>query len=47
MKKNIKLIALIYIGVVVVTYAVTLRVEKLNSIEDTDYQNKTIVLKLK
>lgn len=47
MKKNIKVIALIYLGVAVLTYALTLRVDKLESMEDTAHQNKSIVLKLK
>ena len=47
MKKNLKLIALIYVGVAILTYALTLRVERLESIEDTNNQNKSIVLKLK
>ncbi len=47
MKKNLKLIALIYVGVAVLTYALTLRVDKLESMEDQNYQTKSIVLKLK
>lgn len=47
MKKNLKLIALIYVGVAIMTYALTLRVDKLESMEDTSYQNRKIVLKLK
>ena len=47
MKKNIKVIALIYVGVAVLTYALTLRMESLSSIEDTKNQNKSIVLKVK
>ena len=47
MKKNLKLIVLIYVGVAVLTYALTLRVDKLESMEDLNNQNKSIVLKLK
>jgi len=47
MKKDLKLIAIIYLGVMAFAYAMTLRVEKLESVEDTSYQNKSIVLKLK
>lgn len=47
MKNNLKLIAIIYVGVMVLTYAMTLRVERLESMEDTTNQNKSIVLKLK
>ena len=47
MKKNLKLIVLIYVGVAIMTYTLTLRVDKLESMEDTSYQNRKIVLKLK
>ncbi len=47
MKKNLKIIALIYVGVAILTYALTLRVDRLESNEDTSYQNRKIVLKLK
>ena len=47
MKKNIKVIALIYVGVALLTYALTLRIERLSSVEDTKNQNKSIVLKVK
>jgi len=47
MKKNLKLIAIIYIGVAVLTYALTLRVDRLERIEDQVNQTKSIVLKLK
>lgn len=47
MKKNLKLIAIIYVGVAILTYALTLRVDRLESMEDTKYQTKSIVLKLK
>ena len=47
MKKNFKIIALAYIGVALLTYAITLRVDKLESMEDQETQSKTMVLKLK
>lgn len=47
MKKNLKLIALIYVGVAILTYALTLRVDRLESMEDQANQSKSIVLKLK
>ena len=47
MKKNLKLIALIYVGVAILTYALTLRVDRLENVEDTSYQNRKIVLKIK
>jgi len=47
MKKNLKIIALIYVGVAILTYALTLRVDKLESMEDQSNQTKRIVLKLK
>ena len=47
MKKNLKLIALIYVGVAILTYALTLRIDRLESTDDTAHQTKSIVLKLK
>ena len=48
MKRKIKIITLVYLGVAVLTYALTLRVDKLESMEESNtYQNKSIVLKLK
>ena len=47
MKKNLKLILIIYVGVAVLTYAMTLRIDRLGSMEDTVNQNKSVVLKLK
>lgn len=47
MKKNIKIIALIYIGVAVLTYALTLRIERLEGQEDIENQNKSIVLRVR
>lgn len=45
MKKNIKIIALIYVGVALFTYALTLRVDRLEAQEDYQQQNKAIVLR--
>lgn len=47
MKKNLKLIAIIYIGVALFTYALTLRVERLEAQEDYQKQNESIVLRIK
>lgn len=45
MKKNIKFIALLYIGVALFTYALTLRVNRLEAQEDYQKQNQAIVLR--
>lgn len=47
MKKNIKLITIIYIGIALFTYALTLRVERLEAQEDYQKQNQAIVLRMK
>lgn len=47
MRKDLKVIALIYLGVAVLAYALTVRVERLSSTEDTVNQNKSIVLKIR
>ena len=47
MKRRIKVIVLVYLGVAILTYALTLRVDKLESMEKNTHQNKSIVLKLK
>lgn len=47
MKKNIKIIALVYIGVAVLTYALTLRIERLEGQEDIQNQNQSIVLRVR
>lgn len=47
MKKNLKFIAIIYIGVALFTYALTLRVERLEAQEDYQKQNQSIVLRIK
>ena len=45
MKKNIKFIALLYIGVALFTYVLTLRVNRLEAQEDYQKQNQAIVLR--
>ena len=45
MKKNIKIITLIYVGVALFTYALTLRVDRLEAQEDYQKQNQSIVLR--
>ena len=47
MKKNIKIIALVYIGVAILTYVLTLRIERLEGQEDTLNQNKSVVLRVR
>ena len=47
MKKNIKIIALVYIGVAVLTYALTLRIERLEVQGDKQNQAKSIVLRIR
>ena len=47
MKKEIKIIALAYVLVAVFTYALSIRVESLDNISDTNNHNRSIVLKLK
>lgn len=47
MKKNLKLITMIYIGVAVFTYVLTLRIERLEAQEDYQKQNESIVLRMK
>ncbi len=47
MKKNIKIIALIYIGVALLTYALTLRIERLENQEDIKNQNQRVVLRIR
>lgn len=47
MKKNIKIIALIYLGVAVLTYALTLRIERLEVQGDKQNQNQSIVLRIR
>lgn len=47
MKKNIKIIALIYLGVAALTYALTLRIERLEVQGDKQNQAKSIVLRIR
>lgn len=47
MKKSIKIIALIYIGVAVFTYALSLRVDRLEAVEDYQAQKESLVFKIK
>ena len=47
MKKEYKIIALIYLVVALLTYTLTLRIDRLESQDDIENQNRTIVLKLK
>lgn len=47
MKKNIKIIALVYVGIAVFAYALSMRVDRLESSEDLSNQNKSIVLRIK
>ncbi len=46
MKNNFKIIAIIYIGVALLAYALSLRVENLESTDDIRNQNDSIVLKI-
>ena len=47
MKKEFKIVALIYLVVALLTYTLTLRIDRLESQDDIENQNRTIVLKLK
>ena len=47
MKKEYKIIALIYLVVALLTYTLTLRVDRLENQDYIENQNRTIVLKLK
>ena len=47
MKKNIKILALIYVGVALFAYILSLRVERLESKDDISNKNEAIVLKMK
>ena len=47
MKKNVKVMVLIYIGVALASYLVSCRMNRLSSVEETKNQNKSIVLKLR
>ncbi len=47
MKKEIKFIALFYLGVAIFTYSLTLGTDRLAKIEERQNQNRTMVIKLK
>lgn len=47
MKKNVKFVVLVYVGVAIMTYAMSLRIDRLSSVEDNKNENKSIVLKLR
>lgn len=46
MKKNIKIIVFIYLIVALFAYALSIRVERLESREDINNRNESIVLKI-
>ena len=46
MKKEIRIVVLVYIVVAVLTYVTSLRFDRLSNVE-SENQNRTIVLKLK
>ena len=47
MKEKIKILMFIYLGVALFAYALSLRVERLESGDDIRNQNESIVLKLR
>lgn len=47
MKKNVKFVLLVYVGVAIMIYAMSLRIDRLSSVEDNKNENKSIVLKLR
>lgn len=47
MKKSIKIITLIYIGVAVFTYAMSLRIDQLEQQDDYQIQKESLVFKIK
>lgn len=47
MKKNFKFIMLFYVVFALTMYVASLRMDQLESIEDIDNQNRSIVLKMK
>ena len=47
MKKNVKFVVLVYVGVAIMIYAMSLRIGRLSSVEDNKNENKSIVLKLR
>ncbi len=47
MKKNVKAMILIYVGVAMVSYLLSYRMNRLSKVEETENQNKSIVLKVR
>ena len=47
MKKSIKIIALIYVGVATFTYALSLRVDRLEAQDEYQIQKESLVFRLK
>ena len=47
MKKNLKKVILVYVGVAVLAYVFSMRMDRLSTVEDTKNQNKAIVLKVR
>lgn len=47
MKKNMKVVVLIYIGVALFTYALTLRVDRLESQGDKMINSSSVTLRIK
>ena len=47
MKRSVKITIIVYIGAIIFTYAMTQRIERLESGQEKQQQNKSIVLKLK
>ena len=47
MKKSIKIISLIYVGVAAFTYALSLRVDRLEAQDEYQIQKESLVFRLK
>lgn len=47
MKKNIKIIVLVYVGLACLTYVLTLRIERLEAQDDINIQNKRVALRVR
>lgn len=47
MKKNIKIVALVYVGLALFTYALTLRTDRLERSGDLRNHNQSLVLELR
>ena len=47
MKKSIKIVALIYVGVAAFTYALSLRVDRLEAQDEYQIQKESLVFRLK